>query len=310
MELIRGLHNLRQKHRGCVATIGNFDGVHLGHVRVLEQVKAKARELGLPTTVIIFEPQPREFFGGDNVPSRLTRFGEKVRLLRAQGIDRVLCLAFNAQLQKMTAAEFVENLLLKGLDVKHFVVGDDFRFGCDRAGDYQMLKSVGQQYGFSVVNTETFTIDAERVSSSRVRQVLEQSDFDLAERLLGRRYCIAGRVMHGQKLGRQLGVPTANIRMHRFIAPLKGVYAVTMYRGQHRVGQGVCNIGMRPTVNGTHPVLEVHLLDFDGDLYGQLLSVEFEKFLRKEQKFDGLEQLRKQIFNDIEVAQTYFAHLK
>lgn len=310
MELIRGLHNLREKHRGCVATIGNFDSVHLGHVRVLEQVKAKARELGLPTTVIIFEPQPREFFGGENVPSRLTRFGEKVRLLQAEGIDRILCLAFNAQLQTMTAGEFVENLLLKGLDVKHFVVGDDFRFGCDRAGDYQMLKSVGQQYGFRVVNTETFTVDAERVSSTRVRQVLERNDFELAERLLGRRYRITGRVMHGQKLGRQLGVPTANIRMHRFIAPLRGVYAATVYRGQQFIGQGVCNIGMRPTVNGTQPVLEVHLLDFEGDLYGQLLSVEFETFLRKEQKFDGLEQLRKQIFNDIEAAQTFFAQAK
>ena len=310
MELIRGLHNLRQKHRGCVATIGNFDSVHLGHVRVLEQVKAKAQELGLPTTVIIFEPQPREFFGGDNVPARLTRFGEKVRLLRAQGIDRVLCLAFNAQLQQMTAADFVENLLLKGLDVKHFVVGDDFRFGCDRTGDYQMLEAVGKQYGFSVVNTDTFTIASERVSSTRVRKVLEQNDFDLAERLLGRRYRIAGRVMHGQKLGRQLGVPTANIRMHRFIAPLRGVYAATVYRAEQVLGQGVCNIGMRPTVDGTQPVLEVHLLDFDEDLYGQLLSVEFETFLRKEQKFDGLEQLRKQIFNDIEVAQTYFAQPK
>ncbi|WP_293266585.1 bifunctional riboflavin kinase/FAD synthetase [Neptunomonas sp.] len=310
MELIRGLHNLRQKHRGCVATIGNFDSVHLGHVCVLEQVKSKALELGLPTTVIIFEPQPREFFGGESIPSRLTRFGEKVRLLQAQGIDRVLCLTFNAQLQQMTAAEFVQNLLLKGLDVKYFVVGDDFRFGCDRSGDYQMLEAVGQQYGFSVANTDTFTVAGERVSSTRVRKVLEQNDFDLAGRLLGRRYRIAGRVMHGQKLARQLGVPTANIRMHRFIAPLRGVYAVTVYRGDQLLGQGVCNIGMRPTVNGTQPVLEVHLLDFDEDLYGQLLSVEFETFLRKEQKFDGLEQLREQIFNDIEVAQTYFAQSK
>ncbi|SIS85284.1 bifunctional riboflavin kinase/FAD synthetase [Neptunomonas antarctica] len=310
MELIRGLHNLREKHRGCVATIGNFDGVHLGHIRVLEQVKAKAIELGLPTTVVIFEPQPREFFDGENVPSRLTRFGEKVRLLEAQGVDRVLCLTFNAQLQKMTASGFIENLLLEGLDVKHFVVGDDFRFGCDRLGDYQMLKSAGQQYGFKVVNTQTFVVDAERVSSTRVRRVLEENDFELAERLLGRRYRIAGRVMHGQQLARQLGAPTANIRMHRFAAPLRGVYAVTVYRDQKLLGQGVCNIGMRPTVNGTQPVLEVHLFEYQGDLYGQLLSVEFESFLRKEQKFDGLEQLRKQIFNDIEAAQTYFAQLK
>lgn len=307
MELIRGLHNLRQRHRGCVATIGNFDGLHQGHVCVIEQVKCKARELGLPTTVIIFEPQPREFFGGDRVPPRLTRFGEKVRLLKAQGIDRVVCLSFNTQLRSMSAEEFVNHLLVRGLEVKHFVVGDDFRFGCDRSGDYQMLRKSGEAHGFTVANTNTYEIDGERVSSTRVRETLAQNDFKLAEKLLGRPYQITGRVMHGQKLGRQLGVPTANIRMHRFAAPLKGVYAVDVFANGHELGQGVCNIGMRPTVNGTQPVLEVHLLDYAGDLYGKLLSVEFKSFIRPEQKFDGLEQLKKQIFNDIEAARTFFA---
>jgi riboflavin kinase/FMN adenylyltransferase len=307
MELIRGLHNLRQRHRGCVATIGNSDGLHQGHVCVIEQVKCKARELGLPTTVIIFEPQPREFFGGERVPPRLTRFGEKVRLLKAQGIDRVVCLSFNTQLRSMSAEEFVNHLLVRGLEVKHFVVGDDFRFGCDRSGDYQMLRKSGEAHGFTVANTNTYEIDGERVSSTRVRETLAQNDFELAEKLLGRPYQITGRVMHGQKLGRQLGVPTANIRMHRFAAPLKGVYAVDVFANGHEFGQGVCNIGMRPTVNGTQPVLEVHLLDYAGDLYGKLLSVEFKSFIRPEQKFDGLEQLKKQIFNDIEAARTFFA---
>jgi riboflavin kinase/FMN adenylyltransferase len=308
MELIRGLHNLRERHRGCVATIGNFDGVHLGHLRVLAQVKEKAAQLDLPTTVIIFEPQPREYFGGPQVPPRLTRFGEKVRLLQAQGIDRIVCLSFNARLQKVTAEAFVENLLLRGLDVKHFVVGDDFRFGCDRSGDYQMLKQVGEQQGFAVVNTKTFEIDDLRVSSTRVRACLTENNFVAAERLLGRPYRISGRVMHGQKLGRQLGVPTANIRMHRFAAPLRGVYAVSVYTEKGVfLGNGVCNIGVRPTVNGSQPVLEVHLLDYQGDLYGRLLSVKFEKFLRNEQKFEGLEQLKVQIFNDIDAARGYFA---
>lgn len=307
MELIRGLHNLREKHRGCVATIGNFDGVHLGHVRVLEQVKAKAKQLGLPTTVIIFEPQPREFFGGDAVPPRLTRFGEKVRLLEALGIDRVLCLTFNARLRTMSAAAFVEKLLLEGLAVRHFVVGDDFRFGCDRTGDYQMLKAVGASHGFEVVNTPTHLIDAERVSSSRIRQVLTSNDLESAETLLGRPYSISGRVLHGQKLGRQLGVPTANVRMHRFAAPLRGVYAVSVRGAADTVLPGVCNIGMRPTVKGTQPVLEVHLLDFSGDLYGCLLDVEFKAYLRAEQKFDGLDALKTQIFNDIEAARAFFA---
>lgn len=308
MELIRGLHNLRGKHRGCVATIGNFDGVHLGHARVLQQVKEKAAELSLPTTVIIFEPQPREFFGGDGVPPRLTRFDEKVRLLREQKIDRVLCLTFNETLRSMTADQFVDSLLLQGLDVKHFVVGDDFRFGCDRSGDYQMLRKVGETHGFSVVNTETYEIAGERVSSTRVRRVLQQNDFAQAEKLLGRRYRITGRVMHGQKLGRQLGVPTANIRMHRFAAPLNGVYAGTVFNAKGKeLGKAVCNIGMRPTVNGSHPVLEAHLLDYDADLYGQLLSVEFCHFIRDERKFSGLDALKEQILKDIAAARSCFA---
>lgn len=216
MELIRGLHNLRDRHRGCVATIGNFDGVHLGHRKVLAQVKAKAAELGLPSVAIIFEPQPREFFGGDAVPPRLTRFDEKVRLLAAEGVDRVLCLTFNARLRQMCATDFIDELLLKGLAVRHFVVGDDFRFGCDRRGDFTMLTEAGKRHGFSVEHTATFAIYDERVSSTRVRQALVQNDFDLAARLLGWRYAVTGRVMHGQKLGRQLGVPTANVRMHKY----------------------------------------------------------------------------------------------
>lgn len=307
MELIRGLHNLRDKHRGCVATIGNFDGVHRGHRRVLQQVKDKAHELGLPSVVIIFEPQPREFFAGDQAPPRLTRFGEKVRLLEAEGIDRVLCLSFNERLRNMSADAFVEELLLKGLAVNYFVVGDDFRFGCDRSGDYGMLCAAGERFGFSVVNTATFELEAERVSSSRIREALQHNELALASELLGRPYRVSGRVMHGQKLGRQLGTPTANVRMHRFPCPLRGVYAVRVFSRGAAPLQGICNVGMRPTVNGLQPVLESHLFDFKGDLYGQLLSVEFSHFIRPEQKFDGLEQLKQQIFDDIEVARAFFA---
>lgn len=307
MELIRGLHNLRNKHRGCVATIGNFDGVHLGHRRVLEQVKEKAAELGLPSVAITFEPQPREFFAGAQAPPRLTRFDEKVRLLQAEEIDRVLCLTFNKRLQSMSAEAFVDELLLKGLAVEHFVVGDDFRFGCDRAGDYTMLREAGARHGFSVVNTATFLMDGERVSSTRIRESLAANDFELAERLLGRRYTVTGRVLHGQKLGRQLGVPTANIRMHRFACPMRGVYAVHVRMPNGELAPGVCNVGMRPTVNGIQPVLEVHLLDYQGHLYGQLLSVEFLAYIRAEQKFDGLEQLKTQIFADIDQVRAYFA---
>jgi riboflavin kinase/FMN adenylyltransferase len=307
MELIRGLHNLREKHRGCVATIGNFDGVHLGHCKVLEQVKHKAEELGLPSVVITFEPQPREFFGGADAPPRLTRFGEKFRLLEDQGIDRHLCLTFNERLRAMTANQFVEELLLRGLSVKHFVVGDDFRFGCDRTGDYSMLRAAGEKHGFTVVNTHTYELDGERISSSRVRSVLENNQLDKAAQLLGRTYTVSGRVMHGQKLGRQLGVPTANVRMHRFPCPLRGVYAVEASgEGVGRL-QGVCNVGLRPTVCGQQPVLEVHLFDFDKEIYGQLLTVEFRHFIRDERKFDGIDMLKQQIFKDIEEARAFFA---
>ncbi|MGH1463060.1 MAG: bifunctional riboflavin kinase/FAD synthetase [Neptuniibacter sp.] len=307
MELIRGLHNLREKHRGCVATIGNFDGVHLGHCKVLEQVKEKADELDLPAVVITFEPQPREFFGGADAPPRLTRFSEKYRLLQAQKIDRHLCLTFNDRLRSMTADQFVEELLLRGLAVKHFVVGDDFRFGCDRSGDYAMLREAGEKYGFTVVNTHTYQMGGERISSSRVRKVLEKNKLKEAQTLLGRPYTVAGRVMHGQKLGRQLGVPTANVRMHRFSCPLRGVYAVEATGEGIGKLQGVCNVGLRPTVGGQQPVLEVHLFDFDQEIYGQLLTVEFKQFIRDERKFDGIEMLKKQIFKDIDEARAFFA---
>lgn len=307
MELIRGLHNLRDKHRGCVATIGNFDGVHLGHRRVLAQVKEKAQQLNLPCVVIIFEPQPQEFFAGQSAPRRLTRFGEKVRLLEAEGIDRVLCLSFNQRLRSMSADHFIEQLLLQGLDIKHFVVGDDFRFGCDRSGDYDMLVRAGKKYDFTVVNTATYEQQGERVSSTRIRQVLTTNGLDEAEQLLGRRYAISGRVMLGQQLGRQLGVPTANVRMHRYASPLTGVYTVVATLPDGRQVPGVCNIGMRPTVNGTHPVLEAHLFNFNENLYGSLLTIEFKSFLRAEQRFDGLEQLKQQIHTDIEEAKAYFS---
>ena len=306
MELIRGLHNLRERHQGCVATIGNFDGVHLGHQVVLRQVKSRAQALGLPSVVIIFEPQPREFFAPEGAPARLSRFGEKVRLLQAQGVDRVLCLMFNTRLRTMSADQFIRELLVEKLNVSHFVVGDDFRFGCDRRGDYQLLQQAGERFGFEVEETATYELDGARVSSTRVRAALNGQDFALAARLLGRPYRVVGRVMHGQKLGRQLGAPTANVRMHRFACPLRGVYVVDAILGQRRC-PGVCNVGMRPTVQGRQPVLEVHLLDFNGDLYGELMQVEFLHFLREERRFDGLDALKAQIRADIDAGRQWLA---
>ncbi|WP_207061717.1 bifunctional riboflavin kinase/FAD synthetase [Motiliproteus sp. SC1-56] len=305
MELIRGLHNLRDQHRGCVATIGNFDGVHQGHHRVLEQVREKAQALGLPSVVIMFEPQPREFFEGEGAPPRLTRFRQKFELLRDHQIDRVFCLHFNARLRALTAEAFIDQLLLNGLEVKYFVVGDDFRFGCDRRGDFALLKHYGESHGFTVVNTCTHRIDGERVSSTRIRGALAEHEFLLAERLLGRPYRVEGKVIHGRKLGRQLGVPTANISLQRKRLPFSGVFVVEATTEEGRRRAGVANVGVRPTVNGESPMLEVHLFDFDQELYGERLEVEFKAFVRPEQRFDSIEALRNQIQDDIAFARSW-----
>tara|TARA_R110001583_G_scaffold42202_6_gene134189 strand:+ start:553 stop:1497 length:945 start_codon:yes stop_codon:yes gene_type:complete len=305
MELIRGLHNLRDQHRGCVATIGNFDGVHLGHHQVLAQVSEKARLLGLPSVAIVFEPQPREFFEGAMAPPRLTRFRDKLELIRDHGIDRVFCLHFNQRLRALTAEQFIDRLLLSGLAVKYFVVGDDFRFGCDRAGDFELLQHYGISHDFTVVNTRTHLIDAERVSSSRIRQVLAAHDFTLAERLLGRPYRVSGKVIHGRKLGRQLGLPTANISLQRKRLAFDGVYVVDALTEDGQRHAAVANVGVRPTVNGDAPLLEVHLLDFDGALYGQRLQVEFLAPVRSEQKFADVQTLQQQIHMDIKFAREW-----
>ncbi len=305
MELIRGLHNLRDQHRGCVATIGNFDGVHLGHHRVLAQVSEKARALQLPSVAIVFESQPREFFQGAEAPPRLTRFRDKLELIRDHGIDRLFCLHFNQRLRSLTGEQFVDQLLLSGLAVNYFVVGDDFRFGCDRAGDFELLQRYGTSHDFTVVNTRTHLIDGERVSSSRIRRVLAQHDFQLAKRLLGRPYRVAGKVIHGRKLGRQLGLPTANISLHGKRLAFDGVYVVDAITDDGQRHAAVANIGVRPTVNGDAPLLEVHLLDFDRALYGQRLMVEFLAPVRPEQKFDGVEALRQQIQDDIRFARQW-----
>ena len=256
--------------------------------------------------MVIFEPQPREFFTPDKAPARLARLRDKLELLAAEGVDRVLCLAFNRRLRELSAHDFVQQVLVDGLAVRHLEIGDDFRFGCDRAGDFAFLQQAGQRHGFSVEAASTIELDGERISSTRVRQALAEADFALAERLLGRPYAIAGRVMHGQKLGRQLGTPTANVQLKRTRVPLQGVYLVSvLLDGQRR--PGVANIGVRPTVQGDGRAhLEVHLLDYAGDLYGKRLSVAFHHKLRDEQRFASLEELKTAIDADIAAARAYW----
>lgn len=307
MQLVRDLHNLRPQHRGCVATIGNFDGVHRGHQAILAQLRARAQALGVPSCVVIFEPQPREFFTPAEAPPRLTRLREKLALLAQEGVDQVLCLPFNPRLREHSAEDFVQEILVQGLAVRHLEVGDDFRFGCDRAGDFAFLQQAGQVHGFSVEAATTLTLGQERVSSTAIRQALAAGDLAHAANLLGRDYALCGRVIHGQHLGRQLGAPTANIQLKRRRVALSGVYTVSAEVDGQRLA-GVANIGLRPSVQGDGlPHLEVHLLNYQGDLYGRFMRVTFCHKLRDEQRFASLDALRQAIDSDIAAARAYWA---
>lgn len=306
MEVVVGLHNIKPRHQGCVLTIGGFDGVHRGHQKLLSHLVDKGRELGVPSMLVTFEPTPREFFRGDAVPARLTRFREKICLLRQTDLDRVLCLPFNDRTANTSAEWVVEELLVQRLGVRYVLAGDDFRFGKGARGDYDMLVEAGRRHGFGVSRMDTLTEEGERVSSTRVRQALRDGDLELAETLLGHRYFMMGRVVYGRQLGRQLGVPTANIRLQRYRTPLEGVFAVTVH-GLGRTWEGVANVGVRPTVDGREPLLEVHLFDFDEDIYGALLTVEFRHKIRDERTFDGLDTLKAQIDRDIAHTREWFA---
>ncbi|WP_455366996.1 bifunctional riboflavin kinase/FAD synthetase [Kaarinaea lacus] len=311
MELIRGFHNLKPRHQGCVATIGNFDGVHLGHQAVIRQVMDKATELGLPVVVITFEPQPQEFFRPDAVPSRLTRFREKLLVLESLFVDRVLCLRFTRRLASLTADEFVQQILVDGLGVKYLVVGDDFKFGKDRTGSFEYLQTIGPELGFEVSDTDSFSFAGARVSSTRIRTALETGDLLLAKQMLGRDYGMCGRVAHGDKRGRTIGFPTANIYLHRKSSPLYGVYAVQLHSKHPQIGgrivNGIANVGQRPTVGGTRTLLEVHLFDFEGDIYGAYVDVTFLHKIRDEHRFESFEALKAQIVRDVEQAKAFFA---
>ena len=306
MKLIRGLHNLETPLPASAVTIGNFDGVHRGHQRVISQLKRVAGEAGLPTVAIIFEPQPIEYFAPDRAPKRLARFREKLACLKAQQLDYLLCLRFDARLAGLTAEEFVQRILIERLNTRHLVIRDDFHFGKNRQGNFAFLRQNSERFGFSVDETETLTIDGQRVSSTRIRERIENGDFAGAAELLGRPYSLSGRVAHGQKLGRQLGYPTINIKMGDKTLIVKGIFAVRVKGIDNRPLEGVASIGTRPTVAGVDTVLEVYILNFDRDVYGCSVEVEFLHKLRDEEKFDSLEELSFNIGRDTENAIAYF----
>ncbi len=306
MELIRGQHNLRPRHIGCVATIGNYDGVHLGHQTILRQLSEQAAALGLPRLVITFEPQPQEFFS-PKAPARLMRLREKLLALEDLGVDRVLCLEFDEGLAATPAPVFIQELLVKKLGIRYLIVGDDFRFGHGREGDFAMLRQAGLEHGFQVADNHSHILHGERVSSTRIRDALAQGQLEAAAALLGRPYGVCGRVAHGDKRGRKLGFPTANIHLHRITTPLSGVYAVVLHGVASEPLPGVANVGRRPTVNGTRDQLEAHLFDFDKDIYGRHVKVDFLHYLRPEQRFESLAVLTEQIARDEREARAFFA---
>jgi riboflavin kinase/FMN adenylyltransferase len=296
--------------RGCVATIGNFDGVHLGHRAVIEKLAEAGRSLELPVCVVLFEPQPREYFDPANAPPRLMRLREKLIRLAELPVDQVLLLRFQRRLAELSAEDFIQQILLEHLRVKYLVIGDDFRFGRGRRGDFSLLQAFGRKAGFEVADTPSVVVDGERVSSTLIREALALADLVRAERLLGRPYSVSGPVVHGDKRGRTLGFPTANVLMRRKNTPLQGVFAVTMAGIAPNPVPGVANVGVRPTLDGSRTVLlETHLLDFSRDIYGQKVEVIFHRKLRDERRFSSFVELRAQIQKDADAARDYFAGL-
>ena len=298
MEVIRGWHNVRPEHHGCVATIGNFDGVHLGHRALIGQLAALGRAHGVPTTLVTFEPQPLEFFAGENGPARLTRLREKLTALGTLALDRVALLRFDARLSALSPVEFVESFLVAGLGVRVVVAGGDFRFGHRGEGNFDLLLSLGERHGFEVVRRETCRVRGGRVSSSWIRDALANDELEIARELLGRPYTVSGRVAHGDRRGRTIGFPTMNIAIARRRPALRGVYAVRVAGLESRELDGVANLGTRPTVDGSGVVLEVHVFDWSGDAYGRCIDVGFVAKIRDERKFDSFEALRNQIGRD------------
>ena len=306
IKIIRGLNNIREKHAGAVVTIGNFDGVHIGHQMILRRVNQEAKRLKTQSMLICFEPQPKEFFDVYKAPARLTRFREKVELLAEQGISQVLCLKFNEEVRKMSSNRFT-SLLVDHLKVRALFVGDDFKFGNDRRGDFSSLKEAGSKNNFPVHNMYTLDFQAERVSSTRIRDSLAVGEFQLAEKLLGHPFSISGKVIYGRQLGRTIGIPTANIQLHRYVAPISGVFACNVFIGAE-LFFGVANVGVRPTVDDANltPILEVHLLNFNRMIYGESVKVVFLKKLRDEKKYEDLSALKSAINQDVRNAETFF----
>lgn len=304
MQVFRGIPEKAEKP--VALTIGNFDGVHIGHQSVLARLKEKAESLSIPACVMTFEPHPREFFDPENAPARLTDMREKLSIFAKLGMDRVHVCRFDRDFAKMTAADF-EAGIHAGLDAKWVLIGDDFRYGARRTGDFESMTRAAEKFGFEVEAMHSVKLDGQRISSTLVREAVFSGKLDFARRLLGRNYSIVGRVVHGNKLGKKIGFPTANIRLRHNKPPLSGIHVVEVHGITENALRGVASLGVRPTVmNGGKPVLEVYLFDFEENIYGARLRVDFLFKLRDEAKFPDLDSLKAQIALDAENARQYF----
>ena len=311
MQLIRGLSHLEPFKNGCVLSIGNFDGLHLGHRAVIRKLVERGKVLGLPVVIMFFEPQPLEYFLGDNAPSRLMRLREKVIEMAKLPVDNLLIVRFNQNFANRDAEQFIEHILINTLNVKHLVIGDDFHFGKARRGNFGMLKEKGRLNGFTVEDTGSFQLGGLRISSTLIRDALVAGDLKGAEKLLGHCYSVCGRIAHGDKLGRTIGYPTANIRMHRKNTPINGVFAVTMTGIDGLEFEGVANVGTRPTLDGgSKVILETYLFDFNKEIYGRYVEVHFHQKIRDESRFHSLEELKAQIVKDVAETKKIFAETK
>ena len=315
MYLIRGIQNIdlfisKYKEVDLIATIGNFDGLHLGHQHIIQNMQKDAEDNNWKKLVIFTEPHAKEFFAEslgtkEEKPPRIFPWSEKVEKFKQLDVEFSFFLNFNNQLRNMTPETFIKEVLSR-LSIKKIIIGDDFRFGANREGDFNFLKNWGNENNIIIEKTQTFFIHNERVSSTRIRECLTKGDFVTAKELLGRPYTFTGKVVYGQQLGTQLGVPTANLWLPQNKLPIAGVYIVKVEAEGETYG-GIANMGTRPTVDGQNPVLEVHILGFSGNLYGKKIKVEFLKKVRDEKKFNGLDELKEQIFKDISTAKTYFS---
>lgn len=298
-EFIKHLESMDNKKDRSIIAIGNFDGVHIGHQEVLAQLKMHSELLKLPAWVMIFEPQPKEFFLKISAPPRLTSLREKIIALKRYAISNISCFNFNTKFAHLTAYEFVTKILVEYFNAAYILVGEDFRFGKDRAGDINLLRKLGEELGYQVLTIDEITSDQQRISSTRIRHALAEHNLSVAQSLIGRPYTVCGKVIPGDKRGRQLGFPTANIRLGKRVLPLAGVYAVLVHGLSASLLTGVANAGTRPTVDGQRRSLEVHLFNFDQEIYGRYIEIEFRQYVRSEMRFDSLQSLQEQISKDV-----------